>query len=61
MTKGQRAMAVAMLLPEPEKLKRKQKTINGEHGVSQQRLSDARAVLAYRPQPPLKCRGSTVR
>ena len=49
-------MAIAMLLPEPEKLKRKQKTINGEHGVSQQRLSDARAVLAYSPRSRLQVR-----
>ena len=47
MSKGQRAMAIAMLSPAPKKLKRKEKPINGGHGVSTQRLSDARAVLAY--------------
>ena len=43
-------MAVAMLSPEPEKLKRKQNTINGDHGAPQQRIADARAVLKYSPE-----------
>ena len=46
-TPGQRAMAVAMISPEPKKLKRKQNAINGDHGVVHQRVADARAVLAY--------------
>ncbi len=49
LTPGQRAMAVAMLRPEPEKRGRGNKrTINGEFSeISQQRLSDARAVLKH--------------
>lgn len=42
---GQRAMAVAMLSPEPEQGKRTDLTINGEVRISQQRIADARAVL----------------
>ena len=37
-------MAVAMLRPEPKKLKRKQNAINGDHGVAHQRIADACAV-----------------
>ncbi len=40
---GQRAMAVAMLSPEPKKTKRKSKS--GLLNVPKQRLSDAREVL----------------
>ena len=56
LTTGQRAMAVAMLRPEPETAEErgqkggrgKKASINGQvSGVSRQRLSDARAVLAY--------------
>ena len=48
MTKGQRAMAVAILNPFPEKRGRGNKsTTNGEFGVVQQRVSDARAVLKF--------------
>ncbi len=49
LTQGQRAMAVAMLRPEPEKGGRGKKgAINGEFsGVSHQRVADARAVLAH--------------
>ena len=49
LTPGQRAMAIAMISPEPKKLKRKQMPINGEHGISSQRVADARAVLNYSP------------
>ncbi len=42
-------MAVAMLRPEPKKLKRKQNAINGDHGVAHQRIADACAV----PELPL--------
>ncbi len=34
LTTGQRAMAVAMIRPEPEKLKRKQNATSGDHGVA---------------------------
>ena len=47
MTKGRCAMAVAMISPEPVKLKRKQNAINGDQGVAHQRVADARAVLNY--------------
>ncbi len=49
LTQGQRAMAVAMLRPEPEKGGRGKKgAINGEFsGVSHQRVADARVVLAH--------------
>ncbi len=40
-------MAVAMISPDPKQLKRKQKPINGDHGVASQRIADARAVLKY--------------
>ena len=52
MTTGQRAMAIAMLSPEPEKGGRGKKgAISGKFsGVAHQRLSDARAVLAYSPE-----------
>jgi hypothetical protein len=42
---GQRAMAVAMLSPEPEQGKRTDLTTSGEVRISQQRIADARAVL----------------
>ncbi len=59
MTKGQRAMAVAMLSPEPEDASERGKKggrgkkapTNGEvSGVNSQRLADARTVLAYSPE-----------
>ena len=40
-------MAVALILPKPQKLKRKQKPINGDHGVASQRIADARTILSY--------------
>ena len=46
MTKGQQAMAVAMIYPDPEKGGRGKKApTSGE--VPSQRIADARAVLAY--------------
>ena len=50
LTAGQRAMAVAIISPEPKKLKRKQKPISGDHVVSSQRVADARAVFGYSPE-----------
>jgi len=49
---GQRAMAVAMLRPAPEKRGRGNKSaINGDFtGAPQQRIADARAVLNYSPE-----------
>jgi hypothetical protein len=47
LTPGQRAMAVAMIRPEPEKLKRRG---SSKVEVHQGRLSEARAVLAYSPK-----------
>ena len=49
LTQGQRAMAVAMLRPEPEKGGRGKKgaTNGGFSGVAHQRVADARAVLNY--------------
>ena len=51
MTKGQRAMAVAMLLPEPERTHPgKKRSRNGNlSDVASNRVAEARAVLAYRP------------
>jgi len=53
---GQRAMAVAMLRPAPEKRGRGNKsTINGDFtGAPQQRIADARAVLNYSPELMLR-------
>ncbi len=53
MTKGQRAMAVAKIYPEPEKGGRGKKLpANGEFsGVPSQRISEARTVLQYAPDP----------
>ena len=48
MTKGQRAMAVAVIYPEPEKGGRG-KTIPKPDGISKQRISVARTVLHYAP------------
>jgi hypothetical protein len=45
-TKGQKAMRLALLHPEPEKGGRG-KTVLKRDGFSKQRLSDARAVLAF--------------
>jgi ParB-like nuclease domain len=53
LTPGQRAMAVAMIRPEPEqgkgggRGKKKVATSGDVSGVAQQRISDARAVLRY--------------
>ena len=51
MTKGQRAMAVAKIYPEPEKGGRGNKRSAGGQfsGVPKQRVSEARAVLQYAP------------
>src|ERR1035438_5099514 len=49
MSKGQQAMAVAMMYPEPAKTKRKGSGSldSKELGISGARLSQARTVLAY--------------
>ena len=47
MTKGQRAMAVAKIYPEPEQGKRKTSSVTKEVGTS--RLSYARTALQYAP------------
>ena len=47
-TKGQRAMAVAMIYPDPEKGGRGKKRL-GDLTVSAERLSTARTVLQYAP------------
>ena len=41
MTKGQRAMAVAMIYPKPEKLKRKGSGSSNLEGLHQERISEA--------------------
>ena len=46
-SKGQRAMGVALLYPEPEKGGHGKQTVLKRDGFSKQRLSDARADLAY--------------
>ena len=52
--KGQRAMRLAWLYPEPEKGGRgkraETKTMAKRHGFSADRLSDARAVLRHSPE-----------
>ncbi len=48
MTKGQRAMAVAKIYPDPEKGGRG-KTVRLPDGLSKQRISEARTVLQYAP------------
>lgn len=50
MTKGQRAMAVAMIYPEPTKLKRKGSSIKNIDHFSPQLLSHARTVLRHTPE-----------
>jgi hypothetical protein len=45
--KGQKAMALAMLYPDPEKGGRGKKSVATRHGFSKDRLSDARSVLAH--------------
>lgn len=50
MTKGQRAMAVAMIYPDPAKLKRGSSLPSSEQAFSQQYLSQARAVLKHKPE-----------
>ena len=51
MTKGQRAMAVAMIYPEPDKRGRGKKGASGKlaetAGFSKRRLREARTVLKY--------------
>jgi hypothetical protein len=48
LTKGQQAMALAMIYPEPAKLKRKGgSSVSEDQGVSVTRLSNARAVLRH--------------
>ena len=48
MTKGQRAMAVAKIYPEPEKGGRGKKALkNSEFGVSRQYIGFARTVLHH--------------
>ncbi len=47
MTKGQRAMAVAKIYPEPEKLRRKGNSPSKTEGLTAERLSLARTVLRY--------------
>lgn len=49
MTKGQRAMAVAMIAPGPEKGGRG-KTVRLPDGLNKQRVSEARAVLQWAPE-----------
>jgi hypothetical protein len=50
MTKGQRAMAVAMIYPEPKRGEHSEfKNRTGGLGVSKAYLSNARAVLASAP------------
>ena len=49
MTKGQRAMAVAKIYPEPEQGKRKTSLETKQVGISKTNLSFARTVLAYAP------------
>ncbi len=49
MTKGQRAMAVAKIYPEPEKLRRKGSGTSATEGLTAERLSTARTVLQYAP------------
>lgn len=55
LTKGQRAMALALLYPEPEKGGRG-KTVLKRDGFSKQRLSDARTVRAYSHELALRVR-----
>ncbi|MCZ6637399.1 MAG: hypothetical protein O7C66_04300 [Alphaproteobacteria bacterium] len=48
MTKGQRAMSVAKIYPEPEKGERRKKALKYcEFGISRQYIGFARTVLAY--------------
>ncbi len=62
MTAGQRAMAVAIIYPEPQKLKRAGSSVAEQQTVTRERLSLARAVLAYsretgdRTRRPTSCR-----
>ena len=49
MTKGQRAMAVAMIWPKPRKLRRKGSSASATEGLTAERLSTARTVLASAP------------
>ena len=49
MTKGQRAMAVAKIYPEPEQGKRKTSLDSKQVGISKTNLSFARTVLQYAP------------
>jgi hypothetical protein len=47
LTRGQQAMRVALLYPEPTRLKRKGSSVAKEQKVSEARLSTARTVLAH--------------
>ncbi len=50
LTKGQQAMALAMIYPEPATLRRAASPVAGHQNVSKQRLSLARAVLRAAPE-----------
>lgn len=50
LTKGQRAMAVAKLYPEPERLKRKGSSKNEDQIVASAYVSQARTVLRWLPE-----------
>ena len=47
MTKGQRAMAVAMNHPKPEKLKRDGSSVSEQHHIPKGKLSEACTILQY--------------
>jgi hypothetical protein len=49
LTKGQRAMALAMLTPERQQGKRRTSAVSAE-GVSYRRVAEARMVLALAPE-----------
>ena len=49
MTKGQRAMAVAKIYPEPEQGKRKTSLETKQVGISRTNLSFTRTALQYAP------------
>jgi hypothetical protein len=49
MTKNQQAMAVAMVHPEPAKVRRKGSGSSKMEGLSEGRLSEARKVLRWEP------------
>ncbi len=51
MTKGQRAMAVGKIYPEPEKLKRGGSSVSEQQHIPKGKLSEARTVLQEAPDP----------